>query len=95
MLERKRVLKVRGQVREKGQRVFIYEQTKTGDVFTIAEPDLSMEKLGLIQHDVAELMENGLPDELESKHGDPARPKQGRNASNAQVISGEINQEKE
>jgi hypothetical protein len=40
-------------------------------------------------------MENGLPDELESKHGDPARPKQGRNASNAQVISGEINQEKE
>ena len=95
MLERKRVLKVRGQVREKGQRIFIYEHAKTGDVFTIAEPDLSAEKLGRIQHDVAELMEKGLPHELESENGDPASPKQGTNASNAQVISGEINQEKE
>ena len=63
MLERKRILKVRDQVREKGKRIFIYEHPKTGDVFTIPEPDLSLEQLERIQHDVAELMENGLPDE--------------------------------
>ena len=67
MLERKRVLKVRDQVREKGQRIFIYEQPKTGDVFTIAEPGLSLEQLERIQYDVAELMENGLPDDLDTE----------------------------
>jgi hypothetical protein len=72
MLERKRILKVRGQLREKGQRIFIYEQPKTGDVFTIAEPDLSLEQLERIQYDVAELMENGLPDELDNETQDPA-----------------------
>ena len=67
MLERKRILKVRDQVREKGQRTFIYEHPKTGDVFTIAEPDLSLEQLERIQYDVAELMENGLPNDEEDK----------------------------
>src|SRR5687767_12763761 len=35
MLERKRLLKVKEQFMRDGQRVFIYEQPKTGDVFTI------------------------------------------------------------
>ncbi len=63
MLERKRILKVRDQIREKGQRIFIYEQPKTGDVFTITEPDLSLDQLERIQYDVAELMEKGLPED--------------------------------
>ena len=63
MLERKRVLKVRDQIKKDGKRVFVYEHGKNGDVFTIAEPDLRLDELEKIQHIVADLMENGLPDE--------------------------------
>lgn len=63
MLERKRVLKVRDQIKKAGNRVFVYEHAKNGDVFTIAEPDLRLDELEKIQHIVADLMENGLPDE--------------------------------
>jgi len=38
MLERKRLLKVKEQIAREGQRVFIYEQPATGDVFTIVDP---------------------------------------------------------
>src|SRR5690349_24849895 len=39
MLERKRILKVKEQFRREGRRVFVYEQPKTGDIFTIPDPD--------------------------------------------------------
>src|SRR5215207_9539563 len=42
MLERKRLLKVKEQFMRDGQRVFIYEQPKTGDVFTIVDPNLQL-----------------------------------------------------
>jgi hypothetical protein len=60
MLERKRILKVKEQIIRDGQRVFIYEQPKTGDVFTIADPDLHLNQLEQVQHDVAQLLEHGL-----------------------------------
>jgi len=60
MLERKRILKVKEQVVRDGQRIFIYEQPKTGDVFTIADPDLRLDQLELVQRDVAALLEHGL-----------------------------------
>ena len=60
MLERKRILKVKEQVVREGQRIFIYEQPKTGDVFTIADPDLHLDQLELVQRDVAALLEHGL-----------------------------------
>ena len=41
MLERKRLLKVKEQLVRDGQRVFIYEQPATGDVFTIIDPGLA------------------------------------------------------
>ena len=41
MLERKRLLKVKEQLVRDGQRVFIYEQPATGDVFTIIDPRCS------------------------------------------------------
>jgi len=63
MLERKRVLKVRDQIKKAGNRVFVYEHAKNGDVFTIAEPDLRLDELEKIQHIVADLMENALPDD--------------------------------
>jgi hypothetical protein len=60
MLERKRLLKVKEQFTRNGQRVFIYEHPKTGDVFTIADPGLHLDQLQEVQHDVARLLEHGL-----------------------------------
>ncbi len=60
MLERKRVLKVKEQVVSDGKRVFIYEQPRTGDVFTIADPNLRLDQLEAVQRDVAALLEHGL-----------------------------------
>ena len=60
MLERKRILKVKEQITRDGQRVFIYEQPKTGDIFTIADPDLRLDQLEDVQRDVAQLLEHGL-----------------------------------
>jgi hypothetical protein len=60
MLERKRLLKIKEQLVREGQRVFIYEQPKTGDLFTIVDPNLQLNQLEAVQHDVAALLENGL-----------------------------------
>ncbi len=60
MLERKRVLKVKEQIVRDGKRTFIYEQPKTGDVFTIADPNLRLDQLEEVQRAVAALLEQGL-----------------------------------
>ncbi len=60
MLERKRLLKVKEQFVREGQRIFIYEQPKTGDLFTIVDPALQLNQLEQVQRDVAELLEHGL-----------------------------------
>jgi hypothetical protein len=60
MLERKRVLKVKEQLVREGQRVFLYEQPATGDLFTIIDPNLQLNQLEQVQHDVAALLEHGL-----------------------------------
>ena len=60
MLERKRLLRVKEQIKRAGQRVFIYEQPKTGDLFTIVDPDLHLNQLEAVQEDVARLLEHGL-----------------------------------
>jgi hypothetical protein len=60
MLERKRILKVKEQIVRDGRRVFIYEQPRTGDVFTIADPALHLDQLEAVQRDVAGLLEHGL-----------------------------------
>jgi hypothetical protein len=59
MLERKRILKVKEQIIRDGKRTFIYEQPKTGDVFTITDPDLHLNQLEQVQRDVAHLLEHG------------------------------------
>ena len=61
MLERKRILKVKEQIRGENGRVFVYEQTKSGDLFTIPDPNLKMEELEQVQGEVAALLEHGLP----------------------------------
>ncbi|MBI3415522.1 MAG: hypothetical protein HY043_09410 [Verrucomicrobia bacterium] len=60
MFERKRLLKVQSQANRNGQRVFIYEQPRTGDVFAIADPNLQLNQLEQVQRDVAQLLEHGL-----------------------------------
>ena len=60
MLERKRLLKIKEQFTRDGQRVFIYEQPKTGDLFTIVDPNLQLNQLEQVQRDVAALLEQGL-----------------------------------
>src|SRR5450432_204696 len=60
MLERKRILKVKEQIVRDGRRVFVYEQPKTGDIFTIADPNLRLDQLEEVQRDVAMLLEQGL-----------------------------------
>jgi hypothetical protein len=61
MLERKRVLKIKEQIQRDGQRVFVYEQAGTGDLFTVVDPNLQLDQLTPVQHDVAALLEHGLP----------------------------------
>jgi hypothetical protein len=60
MLERKRILRVKEQIKRDGHRIFIYEQPKTGDIFTIADPGLHLDQLEQVQRDVASLLEHGL-----------------------------------
>ena len=60
MLERKKLLKVKAQLKENGGRTFVYEQPKTGDVFTIPDPELQLTQLETVQRQVAALMEGGL-----------------------------------
>ena len=60
MLERKKILKVKAQLKENGLRVFVYEQPKTGDLFTIPDPDLQLTQLEAVQRQVAALMEGSL-----------------------------------
>ena len=57
MLERKRVLKqVKTESRDGGQRVLIYEQGSTGDVFIVPDPQLRLDELEHVQNEVAELL---------------------------------------
>ena len=56
MLERKRILKVRQQFERDGARVFIYEQPRTGDIFTITDPNLHLDQLEEVQRDVTRLL---------------------------------------
>ena len=60
MLERKRILKVKEELEREGRRVFVYEQPKSGDVFTIVDPNLQLDQLEAVQREVAILMEHGL-----------------------------------
>ena len=60
MLERKRILKVKEQFFREGQRVFVYEHPKNGDLFTIPDPNLQLDQLDQVQREVADLLEHGL-----------------------------------
>jgi len=89
MLERKRVLKVRDQIKTDGNRTFVYEHAKNGDVYTIAEPDLRLDQLEKIQYIVADLMENGLPWEKdEATESEDSSEESGTNNSDEAAADG-------
>ena len=60
MLERRKLLKVKAQSQESGVRVFVYEQPRTGDLFTVPDPNLKLDQLDEVQRHVAHLLEHGL-----------------------------------
>jgi hypothetical protein len=86
MLERKRLLKVKEQLMRDGQRIFIYEQPKTGDLFTIPDPNLQLNQLEEVQKDVAELLEKGLSPPAEPVAATPEPPPQPVSAESQAVI---------
>ena len=69
MLERKRLLKVKAQIRENGRRLFVYENPRTGDVFTIFDPDLQLNQLDAVQRQVADLLAKGPSPETSTAAG--------------------------
>ena len=69
MLERKRILKVKAQLARDGQRVFVYEHGKSGDLFHIPDPNLQLQQLEAVQHEVLHLLQHG----LEGEQGAQAR----------------------
>ena len=74
MLERKRLLKVKEQLVRDGQRIFIYEQPQTGDLFTIVDPGLQLNQLDAVQRDVAALLEHGLNPPVPQAPAAPGEP---------------------
>ena len=63
MLERKRVLKVKESFCRDGTRGTVYEHPGTGEVLVVTDPELHLNQLQQVQHDVADLLEHGLPED--------------------------------
>lgn len=71
MMERKRLLRVKEQFWRDGCRIFVYEHTRTGDVFTVQDPALKLSELDEVQREVARLLEQGLPPAGSDPGSDP------------------------
>jgi hypothetical protein len=84
ILERKRLLKIKEQFKRDGRRIFIYEQPKTGDLFTITDPDLQLNQLEDVQRDVAALLEHGFST---SGQGTPPAAPAGESSDAAEISS--------
>src|SRR5688572_6377719 len=85
MLERKRILKVKTQLSRDGQRIFVYEHGKTGDLFQIQDPNLQLHQLESVQHEVLHLLQHGLG-------GSNPEPDQPSNSAQATDASPEAEQ---
>ena len=69
MLERKQLLKVKTQHSRDGRLLFVYEQPKTGDIFQIPDPNLQLDQLEQVQHEVLHLLQHGLEGQGDSDPG--------------------------
>ncbi|MBM3836440.1 MAG: hypothetical protein FJ398_00520 [Verrucomicrobia bacterium] len=77
MLERKRLLKVKAQLLEHQQRIFVYEHAGTGDLFQIPDPNLKLDKLEEVQREVARLLEHGVNPRAPAASGTEAQKESG------------------
>ena len=80
MLERKRILKVKTQLSREGQRIFVYEHGKTGDLFQIQDPNLQLHQLESVQHEVLHLLQHGLGSTESSEPGESSNTMEGNPA---------------
>src|SRR3954469_14160906 len=89
MLERKRIIKVKTQLSRDGERVFIYEHPPTGDLFQVADPNLQLQQLEGVQHEVLQLLQHGLPEEspVDSVTMEPVAPAQEQSIENSQNVA--------
>jgi hypothetical protein len=79
MLERKRELVERDvQERDDGTRIRIYEHRRTGEMFSIVDPDLKLSELAPVQAEVNELLgiaprpsPDAEPESVPPDEGDP------------------------
>ena len=85
MLERKRILKVKEQFQRDGARVFIYEQPRTGDVFTITDPNLRLDQLEQVQREISQWLNPPAP---ASAAPAPAPPPTGEEAAASSAPEG-------
>ena len=85
MLERKRLLRVKEQLRQGNTRTFIYEHPKSGDIFTIPDPALQLDQLEAVQRLVGDLLEHGIAPEGVVAPGSP--PAATREASGSIVAA--------
>jgi hypothetical protein len=85
MLERRRILKVKEQFQRDGARVFIYEQPRTGDVFTITDPNLRLDQLEEVQRNISRLLN---PPAAAPAAPAPAAPVPGEEAAPASAPEG-------
>jgi hypothetical protein len=89
MLERKRIIKVKTQLSRDGERVFIYEHPRTGDLFQVADPNLQLQQLEGVQHEVLQLLQHGLPEEspVDSVTMEPVAPAQEQSIENSENVA--------
>jgi hypothetical protein len=93
MLERKRILKVKTQLSRDGERVFVYEHGKTGDLFQIQDPNLQLHQLEGVQHEVLHLLQHGLSSSSEEEKA--SNTNTNTNAESSGAASGESADEAE
>lgn len=60
MLERKRILRLKDRVCRDGTMIAVYEHRRTGEVFSVVEPELSLDRLDSVYAQVTALLERGL-----------------------------------
>jgi hypothetical protein len=85
MLERKRILKVKAQLSREGRRVFVYEHAKSGDLFQIEDPNLQLDQLETVQHEVLHLLQHG----LESQPPEPSNLSEPPAEASAETVTEE------
>ncbi len=89
MLERKRLLKVKEQLARDGRRLFVYEEPKSGDVFSIIDPELQLNHLEAVQRDVAALLEHGLNPPSGTAPAAPVTPEPSVPATSQETVGNE------